>query len=239
MTVAVQPAAALPSPRLSMEAPVLLRERIAHAVCQAIASGAVKPGERLVEATIAADLGVGRNAVREALQHLEQQGIVVGSAYKGVRVADLGPQQVEEVYSLRAALESFATLRALERGQLTDGVLSDLRALVAEMEVASRVNGVTRMVELDTAFHDRITSCADHALVAPILKGLRRQVRIIIALSSRGSGLPGMVDSHRALLNALETRNPQVAVAATETHILESGDLLARLRAEFPVLPDP
>ncbi|MDQ3701957.1 MAG: GntR family transcriptional regulator, partial [Chloroflexota bacterium] len=192
----------------------------------------VKPGQRLVESTIAADLGVGRNAVREALQHLAQQGIVVGSAYKGMRVADLGPQQVEEVYSLRAALESFATLRALERGQLTDDVLDDLRGLVAEMEVASRVNSVTRMVELDTAFHDRVTSCADHALVTPILKGLRQQVRIIIALSSRGSGLPGMVESHRTLLKALETRESRTVEAATRAHILESGDLLARLRAE-------
>src|SRR4051812_12303557 len=99
------------TPRPELIAPLAapsLALRIADALTEAVASGAVEPGERLVETDIAARLGVSRVPLREALKLLEAQGIVEVVAHRGARVVPFDDARIDRICKARIALERLA-----------------------------------------------------------------------------------------------------------------------------------
>ncbi|MBD0276255.1 MAG: GntR family transcriptional regulator, partial [Acetobacteraceae bacterium] len=80
-------------------------EQAAEAIVAAAARGAFLPGDRLVEAEIARDLGISRVPVREALRLLESQGIVVNTPYRGVRLVEVDARRVQQMLEVRCVLE--------------------------------------------------------------------------------------------------------------------------------------
>ena len=82
-----------------------LRERALEAVRSAITSGQYKPGDHLSEVALAGHLGVSRGTVREALRHLQQEGLVTAGNRNMLRVSTISPKDVRELFRVRAALE--------------------------------------------------------------------------------------------------------------------------------------
>src|SRR5262249_41070018 len=100
-----------------------------------ILSGALVPGERLIEEQLTRRFGTSRAPLREALRLLEQQGLVEHLPRRGVRVTQLSPREVDELFGLRDLLERFAVRQALP---LRDrGGLAVLEARLADMERAA------------------------------------------------------------------------------------------------------
>src|SRR5688500_14409919 len=91
-----------------------LRAAAREAIRLRIASGRLRPGDRLNEAALSAELGVSRSPVREALRELEQHGLVVSYPNRGCFVADLTDRDVEEVVLLRGWLEGLAARLAAD-----------------------------------------------------------------------------------------------------------------------------
>src|SRR6202165_3664628 len=96
-----------------------------HALREAIASGLFHPNERLVEASIATRLGVGRTAVRAALVRLDQEGLVTLEPNRGARVRLISDREALEIEEVRATLEAMLTRRAATRATPSD--LRELR----------------------------------------------------------------------------------------------------------------
>lgn len=83
----------------------LLREKVTEAIRASIAAGNLAPGQKLVEREICGELGISRTVLREALQHLEAEGLIVNRSRRGRTVISIGRQEAAEIYAVRKALE--------------------------------------------------------------------------------------------------------------------------------------
>src|SRR5436190_4022839 len=99
-----------------------LRERALQALRSAITSGQYEPGDHLGEVDLAARLGISRGTVREALRHLEQEGLVTAGHRGMLRVNQLSPSQIRGLYRVRAALEGLAVTTIIESPSRDDAV---------------------------------------------------------------------------------------------------------------------
>jgi len=112
----------------------VLRQEVLDAIRSGILANRIKPGSRLLEAEVAARMGVSRAPVREAIRQLEQEGIVEFFPHRGAVVIGLPEDEIDAIYELRALIEA----RAIERAcaTATDADLTRLEGLIVDMEAA-------------------------------------------------------------------------------------------------------
>jgi DNA-binding GntR family transcriptional regulator len=142
------------------------REKAYQAVRAAILSGRLKTGQRIAEVPVAAELGVSRAIVREALQQLAHEGLVEQNSYRGTRVVRLSPQQIDETLQVRLLLESEAVRLAHPR--LSDSDRKELRAMARRLDSAA--NDPKRFVELDLALHEKLWELSGNEIVWRVLR---------------------------------------------------------------------
>ncbi len=146
-----------------------LREQVVRLLRGAILSGKIRTGERLNETILARDLGISRIPVREALQQLQEQGLVVDIPRRGKFVVDLSEEQIQKINSLRIILEAEAL--SLCRAKITPGGLSTLTNLVDKMEQSREVSELEASA-LDIEFHRTIWHYCGNEYLAKILESL-------------------------------------------------------------------
>ncbi|MGC8839343.1 MAG: GntR family transcriptional regulator [Anaerolineae bacterium] len=211
-----------------------LRDHIEEKLRAAILRGTFKPGDHLVETTIAEQLGVSRAPVREALSALERAGLVVCVPRKGYFVIDFTEKDIEEIYSLRLLLELGALRRALPR--ITEADLEELQALVRRLdESARRMEAPEETVALDLSFHGYICRLADHERLLSCWDNLRAQAQLLVGVTTKTHydhpEEPGKL--HQAILNAIQERDlaraEQVLAAHMEDAQRRAMDALRRL----------
>ena len=148
------PSALTPATRKS------LGEDVADRLREAILHGELSPGQRLREEELSERLHVSRAPVRAAFILLEREGMVASSR-RGVSVVELTRNDLEEIYTLRSALEPLAITLAIQRGSISD--LADIDASLAEMSSAFYGRITERdAARLDVQFHDTIYQAAHH-----------------------------------------------------------------------------
>lgn len=128
-----------------------LHQRVVARLREAILKGELKPGERLVQEELAEAMGVSRMPIREAIRQLEKEGLVTVEAHKGAVVTPLTTEDIEEIYELRAMLESEAVHRSLPH--LTAEDKRKLKELLDAMKQAAAKGETDRFVELNAEFH--------------------------------------------------------------------------------------
>src|SRR5260370_15306029 len=133
---------------------------------EAIASGQFHPNERLVEASVATRLGVGRTAVRAALVRLDQEGLVTLEPNRGARVRLISDREALEIEEVRATLEAMLTRRAATRATPAD--LRELRQAVIEMRQRAEKKDAIGYSDLNARVHQLIWAAADHATASPL-----------------------------------------------------------------------
>ena len=225
---------------LSMNLPSALspvpRQSLAHTVrtqlSEAILSGELAPGQHVPEPDLASRLGVSRAPVREALLELERQGLVTFDARGRTHVVELSLADMEEIYTLRLALEPLAAGLTSERASET--VFAELSANISATESAATLAEVTR---LDAAFHDLIMRASGHRRAAHFWEGLRYQVEAWLGCMQRRhqahfhSTQAETVKAHRRLLKVLRSRDAAAAEEEMKKHIVSWRRWLA-LEAE-------
>ncbi|MFI1919667.1 GntR family transcriptional regulator [Nocardia sp. NPDC020380] len=216
--------------------PKVARRGLAHeaadVIRRAIFTGDIAPGAPLREVELAASLGVSRGSVREGLARLEREGLVRSGWHRGTTVIDLTARDVEEVYTLRAALDRVAAVRAQAIAKPDD--LARLGDLVEAMatELSGNADGL-RLLDLDIAFHDRIYDIADNTRLTHAWHAVRAQVYLF---QSRRVALgyehyrQRVVDEHRELVTLLRSGTPEPLARYAEEHVDEARrSLLAQL----------
>jgi DNA-binding GntR family transcriptional regulator len=184
----------------------------------AILSGQLEPAARLNQDELARRLGVSRAPVRDALNRLEAEGLVKTlSRTGGVVVAEASEQEMVSIYELRAILDTASTRFACER--MSDEDLARLGAIVMETERATEANDLPAIVQAHAQFHYLIYAACGNPELTRVAQNLwDRSYRYrVLALSSAENARRGLAQ-HRAILAALEARDPQAAVAAAEEH---------------------
>lgn len=181
-----------------------LRDRIADSIRKSIIDGRVKPGERLTEPEVAQLLGVSRTPVREAFFQLISEGFVEAAPRRGVVVADLSPQDAEETYILKGALEALAAELAAEKAlpslvSSLDGINEELRAAVDAAPV-----DMGRVLELNNRFHQTFSDASGNRKLSRLVTVYRRQtLRYNYIYLSAVTRLRQSVEEHRAMIDAL------------------------------------
>lgn len=192
-----------------------------------------EPGQHLKEAELAEALNVSRGPIRQALARLEQEGHVEIRRHRGAFVSTLTKADVEEVHTLRGAIEQLAASRACMR-MSPDG-LAEMDAVLEEMKAFDASIDPEDAARIDLEFHDIIYRYSDHGRVQRVWDSIRGQVRVF--LRARYASFPDFNEighpEHLELRNALALEDPQAAQDGIEKHISGAYERLKRLN-----LPD-
>jgi DNA-binding GntR family transcriptional regulator len=204
----------------------------AHAYAEvraAIVESRYPPGHRLVEQRIAAELGLSRTPVREALRMLQAEGLVVSERNRGAMVRPLSPTEVVDLYGLRIRLESYAvevaTDRATEQelGELADA--ADAFGAVARAAGGDALEGVRRLHDANRRLHDGILAAARHHRLAAMLARTVDTPLVFQAFRSFGRSEIDRSDTfHHLIVDAMCRRDAARASALMAEHIAQGRD---------------
>jgi len=205
---------------LAMPANHGLAVEIAVRLRGAILSGHFGPGERLREEALASAMSVSRGPIREALVQLEREALIVIRRNRGAFVAQLSLQDLEEVYTLRVAIERLAIQRAARFA--TRATIEAMQTVVAAI-VAATARGITEQeaAELDVRFHDLTYEAANHRRLYEAWTNLRPQIHILLLNRNVADQdfRDYVVTSHQAILDALRDHDEPRAVDLIEDHL--------------------
>ena len=195
-----------------------LREVVAETLREAIATGILEPGERLMEIQLAEELGVSRTPVREAIRKLELEGFVVMIPRRGTYVADLTIKDINEVFEIRTALDVLAAGLAVER--ITEDELEQMERLLVEIGDLSVQGDADKIVEADGQFHDLLYRASRNDRLVGIINNLREQITRFRSISMQYPGrIQNTVDEHRRLVEAIASRNTDLAQQIAREHM--------------------
>lgn len=202
-----------------------LRETVTNTIRQLILEGRLASGEQVNQAQIAEQLGISRGPIREALSQLEEEGLIRNVPYKGTFVTEITGEYIEELYSFRRVLETFAVRRATERAR--DADFLQMHRIIRDMHTAADAGDVVELGKLDIQFHYTIVNCAAHSLLMKTWHGIELGVRRCLTLRHRIYRNPhDIIGTHPDILEAMESRDQERACALIEVHIQEAGELL-------------
>ena len=204
--------------------PPLVREAAYEKLKRALTEGHLPPGARLSEPELAELLGVSRTPVREALMRLAQEGLVELLPGRGARVRELTPEEVHEVYVVRAALEAEAARLAATRHAPDD--LAALAAAQAELE-ALPPEDVAAQTAADARFHAALVAASGNRELERLFHQLDAKLALARRYSSDENQSPKTLAEHRAILEAILAGDPDRAAAAARAHIERFERLVA------------
>ncbi|MGK5115008.1 GntR family transcriptional regulator [Geodermatophilus sp. CPCC 205506] len=184
----------------------------------AITRGEMPPGHRMVEADLAEDLGVTRNAVRLAIDALIAEGLVERIPNRGARVRTVSVAEAIEIVECRTVLEGLLAAKAAER--ITDAEIDRLRTQTDAMERAVADGDLLEYSALVAQLHALIRDAARQATAGRLIERLQAQiVRHQFQLSLRpGRARLSSTELHR-VVEAIAARDPRAAEAAARSHL--------------------
>jgi len=195
---------------------------------QAILRGEFQPNERLIEMDLAQRYNVGRAAIRTTLARLEQDGLVEREPNRGARVRAISEEEAVETLEARAVLEGLAARYAARN--VTDADVADLRAIVGEMEAHLAEGDLLGISEGNTRLHSRLLQIANNPTVARLIERLHAQhVRSQFRLILVPGRPPRSVAEHRAIVEAIASRDSDAAEAAMRSHLANIVETLRTL----------
>jgi DNA-binding GntR family transcriptional regulator len=212
----------------------VFRDRIEEAILQALSVGDLKPGDQVKESDIALQAGISRGPVREAIQRLVGEEILVYYPHRGTFVAEWTSADIREIYSLRGLLEGYAARLTVQR--MTAEQLAELSSIVEEMVQKAKAGDTTGVFEYDLLFHQCVVELAGHKLVSKLLANLHRRISFYIKLDEGSTArLDQYAENHYLLLESLKSGDPEKAEAVFRDHLETVGQGLAE-RSEQKML---
>lgn len=195
-------------------------------------SGELASGSRLREEDIAAELGVSRTPVREALTRLQARGLAGVTSF-GLTVCELDPRQVGELYAMRAVLEGSAARFAAENASAAD--LEAIRHAAAVF--AEHAEDAAALARANALFHEAIYAAARNGYLMRMLEDLNDSLALLprTTFMIPGRSLDAQAE-HAAILAAIEARQPDQAEQAARHHIYQA--LAGRLKLQFSMRAD-
>lgn len=208
-----------------------LRELVFEAIREAVISGRLKPGERLMEIQLADQLGVSRTPVREAIRKLELEGFVVMIARKGAYVADISLKEIVDVFEIRGALEGLAAELAAERA--TDERIEEMERFLVELGEMIDARDLEGIVEKDTRFHETLYSSSRNERLSQILSLLREQIqRFRTRTMTHPARMRIALEEHRRIVEAVAARDVKLARRLAQEHVESAENSLMMLLAQ-------
>lgn len=183
-----------------------------------IMSGDLKPGERLMENTIAEQLGVSRTPVREAIRKLEKEKFITMIPRKGAYVSRLTPKDILDVLEIRRVLEGFASKSACERMSISEK--KELRKCYEKFARFQEKSNLPGMIDKDREFHDLIFKASKNDKLVDLVKELHEQFhRFRLIYFYDNTNYDYIQFWHLKILEAIEGDDCDMAKVHAEAHI--------------------
>lgn len=197
-----------------------LRQVVTDALRKAILSKQLRPGERLVEEQLAADLGVSRNPVREALRVLESEGLVEISPRRGASVTSVSEEEAQEIVEVRAALEGLCARLAARR--CTPAMKAEIKEVLDRGERAAAVNDAPALAGIHSECHALMARAGHNRHLAGFVQSLRDKTDWLYA-SSVSWRVQLSWREHAAILRAVSGGDEELAAVLASRHVIQVG----------------
>jgi GntR family transcriptional regulator, rspAB operon transcriptional repressor len=210
--------------------PVPARTHAYAALHAAIVRCELVPGQKLTELELAAELGVSRTPVREAVGRLRDEGLVEIVPQLGTFVVPISPQTVREAEFIRDALECAAIREAAERATAADR--AELEAHLELQRRATAAVDADRLRVLDDEFHELLCSLSGCGSLWPVVRRAKAPMDRVAMLAG-SSPEPTLLD-HEAIVTAVAQGDGDVAEAELRRHLRAATSGLDAVRADYP-----
>jgi DNA-binding GntR family transcriptional regulator len=203
--------------------PQLVRNEVYEHLKLEILSGLLEPNSKLAEIPLSERLGVSRTPVREAVQRLAQDGLVLIEANKGAKVRGLSAQEIEEIYAVREVLDGLAAKLAAQHHTAKN--LKAMQTALAKLENAP-ATAYTEQVAADLEFHNAIAAASGNHTLETTLHSLGQSVARVKLLTRETNQNQVTQVSHHAILEAIANKDPETAEFAAREHVRVFRQLL-------------
>jgi len=197
-----------------------------------ILNGMYDPGEKIVEAKLADELGVSRTPVREALKQLELDGLVENIPNRGVIVKGVTAQDIKDIYTIRQAIEGIAAKWSVAR--MSQEELDSLKEIYELMEFYTFKKDVDKIFELNTRFHELIYMATNSRFLEHVLRDFQLFIKTTRYESLKSEGrMEHTLQEHKEILDAFINRDGEKAVEKIIEHISHSKDNFEKLNKDL------
>ena len=205
-------------PKLKLDSYQPLRDVIFETLRKAIISGDISPGERLMEVSLADQMGVSRTPVREAIRRLEAEGLVTMIPRKGTHVSELTVKDIMDVLEVRGALDKLATGLASKRMQPAQ--IKALEGIHKQYVINVEKDNIEGAIRRDVEFHDAIYSASGNPRLIAMSSALREHVyRFRVIYMADVHIAENVLREHDEMLKAMRNSQDDLASELAEKHI--------------------
>lgn len=189
-----------------------------------ILDGSLKPGDRLVEDRLSAELGVSRVPVREALRGLSAEGLVTLLPRRGATVVEVTPEDVAELVEVRALLEGLNARLAAQRH--APEIVAQLEDTLERGNQAARDGTAEELARLNAEFHERLAEASRNTVLSDVMRGLRGRTSIAFAINGRARAREDWKE-HAGVLAAVIAGDAELAALLATRHVQNAAAAFA------------
>lgn len=210
-----------------------LSDLVAEHLIQQLVSGGLAQGQRINEAELARALGISRNPIREAINGLQERGMLIAAPRRGSFVRRFTLEDVDAIFSFRLPLELFIVERAVEVVQLSD--IARLTELLATMGQDADRGDILELRRKDKLFHMELAHLSGNRHAIQAFANLSTEMMMLLTTSHTHVESPhASVTSHLPIIDALTRRSKPAARSAMKRHLREAWDIMLQLYADRP-----
>lgn len=213
--------------QVNMDEFLPLRDVVFNTLRQAILTGELKPGERLMEIHLANRLGVSRTPIREAIRKLELEGLVTMIPRRGAEVSQITEKSMNDVLEVRRALDALCVELACER--ITDEELDNLNKACSDFEQAVKTRDIKRIAEADVDLHDIIVRATGNQRLIQLVHNLSEQMyRYRFEYIKDFSQHERLIEEHRIIYKSIVKKDKETASREARIHIDNQENAIIR-----------
>lgn len=195
-----------------------LRDVVFNTLRQAILTGEMKPGERLMEIHLANKLGVSRTPIREAIRKLELEGLVIMIPRRGAEVAQITWKNLKDVLEVRRALDVLSIELACDRMNAEE--MDSLEKACEAFKKATETKDVRMIAEADVALHDIIVASTRNDRLIQLVNNLAEQMyRYRFEYIKDVTQHDRLVEEHNDIYQSILKKDKEKAVVAVKKHV--------------------
>jgi len=202
-----------------------LVEHIVENIEQQIIDGTLKPGEHIIEAALCKKWDISRSPIREAYRIMESRGYVERIPRRGVYVAKVSPQEAEDIYRIRANLESLATYLAVKN--MDPETLKQMKALHRKMIKLAEKEDLSEYYRFNLRFHKILTNaCGNKRLIQMIDTFVKQTWRYRVEVLYIPGRLKASIENHEKIIRSIERGDAEQAELLRKNTILSNIPIL-------------
>ena len=200
-----------------------------------ILAGRLKPGERLVEDRLSAELGVSRVPVREALRSLSMEGLVRLEPNRGASVTEVTPELLAELVEVRTLLEALNARLAARRHD--PEIVALLQDTLRRGNEAAQSGTADELAELNAEFHERLAEASRNSVLSDIMRSLRERTGLAFSINGQARAREDWKE-HAGILAAVIEGDEEISALLAARHVKNAAAALGRAPAARDLAAD-